>query len=405
MLRKTAALLGLSALLLTPTLMFAQDDAPTMGSDIAEECPVPANLSGAIPVGAIFTISGAASVYGGVQQAAVQLAVDQINDWGFLGEGNSINILFEDSASENEQAIAAMTKLVDEDGVVAVIGPTLSREAFSADPIAQEAGVVVLGVSNTASGITDMGDFVFRNSLPEASVIPGTVADAVAELGLASVGLLYGNDDDFTVSGFEVMAEELAEAGVNIVGEETFATGDTDFNAQLTNLIGASPDGLFVSALAAEATPIIQQARALGFTGPIVGGNGFNSPAILTQTGADSDGLIVGAAWNGASENPLSTAFVDAFTEATGNPPDQFASQAYTGTWLIASAIRCADSTDRAAIRDALAALPAIESPLGSFTFDENRNPVHPSITQVAQDGMFLPLISSEPEAEATPAS
>jgi len=399
MLRKTAALLGLSALLITPTLAFAQDDAPTMGSDIAEACPAPANISGAIPVGAIFTISGAASVYGGSQQAAVQLAVDQINDWGFLGDGNSINILFEDSASENEQAIAAMTKLVDEDQVVAVIGPTLSREAFSADPVAQDAGVVVLGVSNTANGITDMGDFVFRNSLPEASVIPGTVADSVSELGITSAGLLYGNDDDFTVSGYEVMLSALSDAGVSIVGEETFAAGDTDFNAQLTNLIGANPDAIFVSALAAEATPIIQQARSLGYTGPIVGGNGFNSPAVLSQTGEDSNGLIVGAAWNGSSTNPLSTAFVEAFSEATGNPPDQFAAQAYTGAWLIASAIRCADSTDRAAIRDSLASLPEIETPLGLFTFDEDRNPVHPSITQVAQDGVFLPLISEEEPA------
>ncbi|MBE2182773.1 MAG: ABC transporter substrate-binding protein [Anaerolineae bacterium] len=395
MLRKTAVLVSLTALLVAPTMAFAQDDMVVMGDDIAEACPAPANLSGEIPVGALFTISGAASVYGSVQQAAVQMAVDQINEAGFLGDA-TINILFEDSASENEQAIAAMTKLVDEDAVVAVIGPTLSREAFSADPIAQEAGVVVLGVSNTASGITDMGDFVFRNSLPEASVIPGTVADTIAAAEITSAGLLYANDDDFTVSGFEVMADELANADVTIVGEETFATGDTDFNAQLTNLIGASPDAIFVSALAAEATPIIQQARALGFTGPIVGGNGFNSPAVLAQTGEDSNGLIVGAAWNGASPNELSNAFVEAFSEATGNPPDQFAAQAYTGAWLIASAIRCADSVDRTDIRDSLAALPEIDTPLGMFTFDEDRNPVHPSITQIAQDGFFVPLISEE---------
>jgi branched-chain amino acid transport system substrate-binding protein len=404
MLKRTLALFGLAAAVIAPSVVLAQDDMMMMGMDIAEACPPPQNLSGAIPIGAIFTLSGAASVYGGSQQNAVMIAADQINEWGFLGEGVTLNVMFEDSASENEQAIAAMTKLVEEDGVVAVLGPTLSREAFSADPIAQENGVVVLGVSNTAGGITDMGDFVFRNSLPEASVIPGTIAGAVSELGLTSAGVLYGNDDDFTVSGYEVFVASLGENSVEIVGEETFATGDTDFNAQLTNLIGASPDALVVSALAAEATPIIQQARALGYTGPIIGGNGFNSPAILAQTGADSDGLIVGAAWNIASPNSLSAQFVDVYGQVhDGALPDQFAAQAYTGAWLLATAIRCADSTDSAAIRDALATLPPMNTPLGIFTFDENRNPVHNPVVQVAQGGSFQLLgadsVVATPEA------
>lgn len=388
--------LVLALTLLLPTFALAQDEMPSMGSDMLEACPTPANLPETVSIGALFTLSGGASVYGVVQQQAVQLAVDEINAAGYLGEGVTLQVLFEDSASENEQAINAMTKLVEEDQVVAVIGPTLSREAFSADPIAQENGTVVIGVSNTAAGITDMGEFVFRNSLPESDVIPGTVAQATAILGLEKVGILYGNDDDFTVSGYEVFKSALEENGVEILGEETFAVGDVDFNAQLTNLIANEPDALVVSALAAEAVQIIIQARALGFEGPIIGGNGFNSPAVLDQSGADSEGLIVGAAWNIASPNEYSVAFSAAFEEAFSNKPDQFAAQAYSGAWLVATAIRCADSVDRTAVRDALADITEFNSPLGVFSFDENRNPVHDPVVQIARDGAFAVLTSEE---------
>src|SRR5690606_31987559 len=119
------------------------------------------------------------------------------------------------------------------------------------------------------------------------------------------------------------------------------------------------PDALVVSALAAEATQIIVQARALGYDGPIIGGNGFNSPAVLNDSGADSEGLIVGGAWKYGNPNPSesSVAFVEAYEERFDASPDQFAAKAYTGAWLLATAIRCGDSVDRTMVRDALATI------------------------------------------------
>jgi branched-chain amino acid transport system substrate-binding protein len=395
--------------LLVPFMVSAQDEMeqPLVGS--WEACATPSALPETVTIGAVFGLSEAVSVYGVSQQNAVQLAVDEINASQYLGEATTLNVIFEDSAGKPDQAIAAMTKLVDEDQVVAVLGPTLSSEAFAADPVAQEGGTVVLGVSNTATGITDMGDFVFRDSLPEAAVIPGTIAQATEALGLTTAGVLYGNDDDFTVSGYNVFKEALDANGVAITREETFAKGDQDFNAQLTNLIDTQPDALVVSALAAEATQIIIQARALGYTGPIIGGNGFNSPAVLKDSGADSEGLIVGGAWNYGNPNPSesSMAFVTNFEAQYDTSPDQFAAQAYTGAWLLATAIRCADSVDRIAVRDALVTITEFDSPLGVFSFDEDRNPVHDPIAQIVSDGKFVPLaaVMGEATPEATPSS
>ncbi|GAB1420421.1 ABC transporter substrate-binding protein [Anaerolineales bacterium] len=380
-----------------PTFVILADDTEVMPMGDWETCPTPENLPETVQIGAIFGLSGPISVYGTVQQQAIQMAVEEINESAYLGEGVMLEVLFEDSTGDAEQAINAMTKLVTEDKVSAVLGPTLSTEAFAADPVAQENGVPVMGLSNTASGVTDMGDFVFRNSLPESSVIPGTIAQATEILGLENVGVLYGDDDDFTLSGYDVFISALEENEVNIIDEQTFARGDVDFNAQLTSLIAGNPDAIIVSALAAEAVQIIVQARDLGFEGPIIGGNGLNSPKVLQESGAEnSNGVIVGAAWNIASPDPLSVQFSENFEAAYEAKPDQFAAQAYTGAWLMATAIRCADSTDSLAIRDSLAEISDFASPLGTFSFDEDRNPVHDPVVQIAEDGSFSVLTADE---------
>jgi branched-chain amino acid transport system substrate-binding protein len=394
-----------------PISAFAQDATPeaTMGQDMATSCAAPSGLPATVNIGAIFALSGAASVYGLSQQAAVNLAVQQINDQKYLGDGTTLAVQFEDSAGDPQQAINAMTKLTSDASIVAVEGPTLSSEAVAADPVAQDASVPVLGVSNTATGLREaLGDFYHRASLPESAVIPGTIQQATELLGLKNVGILYGNDDDFTISGYDVFKQALADNNVNVVGEETFAKGDTDFNAQLTSLLGKNPDALVVSALAAEAVQIINQARAQGFTGPIIGGNGFNSPAVLKQAGDNAEGLIVGGAWNPAdpNQNQISQDFQTAFSAANGGAtPDQFAAQAYAGTWVLATAIRCGGSVDHAAVNTAIGNIKDFETPLGSFSFDADGEPVHNPIAQIVQGGKFVPLSSAmemmTPEATA----
>jgi branched-chain amino acid transport system substrate-binding protein len=382
--------------MVTPFTVVAQDggeDAEDVRIGFWEECPTPENLSGEIPVGVIFGQSGTIAQYGNPQTNGVELALAEINDSGYLGDAE-IDFIIEDGF-DTDSAVAAMTKLVEQDAVAAVIGPTLSTQAFAADPIAAGAGIPVMGVSNTASGITtmteddDVNQFIFRNSLPESNVIPGTIASAVETLGIERVAILYGDDDDFTFSGYEVFLESLLDEGVEILSEETFSQGDVDFLAQLTNIVNNDPDAIVVSALITEAIQIVAQARELGYDGPIIGGNGFNSPSLIVDAGEASEGVIVGAAWNIINDTPLNTAFIESYTENYENAPGQFAAQAYTGAWLMATAIRCADSADSADIRAALAGIEGFDSPLGTFAFDEDRNPVHPPVVQIVDGGEF----------------
>lgn len=376
---------------------FAQTDPPTIG--FWEECPTPQNLPSQIKLGLNLGLTGATSLYGIPQQFGIQLGLDEINASGYLGEAQLVGI-FEDGGSSPESAITAMEKLVNEDDVAAVIGPTFSTQAFAADPIAQEAGVPVMGVSNLAIGITDMGEFVFRNSLLDNIQIPAAV-DAVIELmDIQTAAIIYSDNDEFTVTGYTVFRDTLAERGVEITNEETFRTGEVDFSAQITNIIANEPDAVMIAALGAEAAPLLEQFRSQGYTGIIVGNNGLNAPAMLQN--ANAEGVILGAAWHISNPEPINATFVESFTARYDAPPDQFAAQAYTAAWLMATAIRCGDSADSAAIRDALAAIADFPSPLGIFSFDENRDPVHTPTVQIIIDGKFE-LLSAETLAAAYP--
>ena len=351
-----------------------------------------ASLPAVITIGAVHDLSGATANYGAAIQKGINLAVKQMNDQKFLGEGHVVKVVFEDAAGDPKQAIAAYEKLTANKDIVAILGPTLSTEAKSADPIAQQAKVPVIASSNTVDGIVEIGDYIFRTSLPESAVIPNTITVTAKALNIKQVAVMYGNDDAFTQGGYLVFKETLEKAGIKILTEETFAKGDTDFSAQLTKIKSLNPDAIVVSALAEEAANIMVQARTLGIPDSvhIIGGNGFNSPKLAQIAGKSAEGAISGSAWNVASTFSASADFVKAFNAEYKSEPDQFAAQAYVAAWVTGMAIKQANSVDHAAVRDALAQIKGFDTPLGKFSFDEKRNPVHEPVVLIVKDGKFV---------------
>jgi branched-chain amino acid transport system substrate-binding protein len=363
----------------------------TMGTPSGEptkEAMSGSTLTGEIPIGAVWSLTGPAAIYGPSQQQAVEMAFAEINESGMLGEAK-IKLITEDDRSTKEGAIAAFEKLINQDKVVAIMGPTLSNSAAAADPMAQEKKVVVLGVSNTAAGITDIGDFIFRDSLPESAVIPNTIKQTMDKLGYTKVAVMYGDDDAFTKSGYDVFSKALADNKVEVLTTETFKKGDTDYSAQLTKIKSLNPEAIIVSALAEEAAGIMSQARQLGIEAPIIGGNGFNSPKLAELAGEAAEGAISGAAWFVGSDAPGNQDFVKAYNEKYGANPDQFAAQAYAGAYILANAITHAGEADGQAIRDAMAEIKDLDTVLGTFSFNEKRDPVHDPVVQTVKEGKF----------------
>src|SRR5215216_2477098 len=192
----------------------------------------PARAADTVKVGAALSMTGAAAVYGTAQKKGIELAVEEINKSAML-KNLKLAAIIEDDGSTKEQAINVYQRFINRDRVAVILGPTLSTTATAVDPIAQAAKVPVIAISNTATkGITDIGDYIWRVSLTEAQVIPGALKKAQQKLGFKNAAILYGNDDVFTKSGYDVMKKTLEEMGVKIVGTQTFAKPDRDFTPQ-----------------------------------------------------------------------------------------------------------------------------------------------------------------------------
>jgi len=336
--------------------------------------PAFAQSSGPVQVGAIEILTGPNAAYGAAIRAGLELALDEINAKGVLG-GRKINLTVEDSAGNKDQAINAARKLIGRDKVVAIIGPTLSNEMFAVGPVANERKIPIIGTSTTAVGITEIGPYVFRTSLPESDVIPVTLARAKAH-GVKTIALLYANDDAFSKSGFDTMKAAAEKAGLNILAIESFGSKDNDFSAQLTKIKALWPDAIGISALVEPVSGVLLQARQLGF-GPdtlFIGGNGSNSPKLGELAGPAADGLIVGSPWFVRKPDPVNQAFVAKFKAKYGHDPDQFAAQAYDCMHILADAIDRAGAAEPEKIKDALQAAKH-DGVMGPFTFTAGRDP------------------------------
>jgi len=311
-----------------------------------------------IKIGVAEALTGNAAQYGVPIRKGFELAVGELNGSGGIN-GNKIELVIEDEQGKKEEAINVFKKLIFQDKVLMLFGPTLSNSAQASDPVAQAGKVVVFGTSNTADGITSIGNYVFRNSVTEADILPVTLKVAAQKTGLKKVAVLYGNDDIFTKSGYDNFVKTLQALKIPVATTETFAKGDVDFKPQLTKIKASNPDAIVLSALVAEGGPIMVQARQLAITLPFIGGNGMNSPRVFELAKDSSDNLWVGSPWsveNPATENKR---FIAAYQKAYGSLPDQFAAQAYDAVYIVAQALKKVKPTgkldaDRKALRDAL---------------------------------------------------
>ena len=313
-----------------------------------------------IKIGAAEALTGNAAQYGTPIRKGLELALRDINGSGGIN-GQKIELLVEDEQGKKEEAITVFKKLIFQDKVLMLFGPTLSNSAQASDPVAQSVKVVVFGTSNTADGITSIGNYVFRNSVTEADILPVTLRVAAHKTGLKKVAVLYGNDDIFTKSGYDNFKKALQDLKIPVTTTETFAKGDVDFKPQLTKIKASNPAAIVLSALVAEGAPILVQARQAGITLPFIGGNGMNSPRVFELAKDSSDNLWVGSPWsveNPAAENKQ---FIAAYRKAYAAVPDQFAAQAYDAMHIVAQALKKTKlsgklEADRISLRDALPA-------------------------------------------------
>jgi len=355
----------------------------------------PATMShaaGTVNIGLVADLTGQGAAYGVSISKGAQLAGQQLNKAGGVN-GATVNVIVDDAASANTQVINIFQQDANSKHVVAIVGPTLSSEAKAADPVANSLGVPVVATSNTAPGIPQIGKYIFRLGLGEASVVPLAMKTALKNLRFKTAALIYGNDNAFTQSDGVIFTAVAKTLGVKLLDIETFATGDKDFNTQLTKIKDKNPDVLLIGALKNEAVPILKEARQLGIKAHVIGGNGFNTPVVAQLAGSAAEGAIEGTAWFANGTTPRNVAFIKAYKAAYHTAPDQLAAQAYDAVNVIAAAAKLAHTTsDRNALRDALTRLknvPVVTGATGKFSFTSDRDAGETGTVQIIHNGQY----------------
>ena len=358
----------------TPTA--ASATTPTQAT--SQTGTTPATQGQPVPIGIAVAQTSNVSLFGQDQVAGAKVAEDYFNKNGGIN-GQPIKLIFQDTAGDEQGAINAFQNLINKDKVVGIVGPTLSQQAFAADPIAVQAKVPVVGPSNTATGIPQIGPYVSRVSAPVSQVAPAAL-DAALKLNpnIKNVVVMYAQNDAFSKSETQIFQDVLKKKGLNITSVQTFQTTDTDFTTQATNALNEKPDLIVISGLANDSGNLVKQLRELGYKGLIVGGNGLNSPNMFPVCKQYCDGVIVAQAYSAEASNEINNAFKTLYQQQNKKDPGQFGAQAFTGVQVIVDALRAVDSKKkvssmsldelRTALNDQLHSGAKYNTPLGDIT-------------------------------------
>lgn len=346
---------------------------------------VSSGAKNAAKIGFTAALTGGAAAYGKSEEEGVRLAVEEINKKGDF----PIDLLVEDTKAVPADSMNATKKLIQEK-VSLIIGPMTSNEAKAAGPIIQNAKVPSLEISVTAENITDIGDCIFRNSVPESKNIPQTVKKTHKLLGYKTAAILYAHDNEQHVTAQKYFQKTMEEEGVQVIDVETFGSKDSEYSAQLTNIQHKAPDVIVVCSYYQEGSRILKKIREMGMDQPVLGDNGFVSPELGKMAGAAADNVYVSSMWSADRKDEKVQKFVENYTKAYGRAPDQFAASAYDGVYMAMDAMqRAGTTTDHKKIRDALAQMKDFKGVCGTFSFDEKRDPVVDLILMKMQDGKF----------------
>ncbi|WP_034383561.1 ABC transporter substrate-binding protein [Deinococcus sp. YIM 77859] len=333
-----------------------------------------------IPIGIALAQTGNVALLGQEQVIGARLAEKHINARGGIG-GTPIKLIFQDAAGDENSAINAFQSLINKSNVVAIVGPTLSQQAFAADPIAERAKVPVIGPSNTAKGIPQIGDYVARVSAPVAVVAPNAIKQALKlNPRIKKVAVLYAQNDAFSVSETGTFQETAKAQGLDIATVQKFQTTDTDFTTQVTAVLNSGADLVIISGLAADGGNLVKQLRQLGYKGLIVGGNGLNTSNIFPVCQQYCDGVIIAQAYSPAQPSAANQLFVKEYRAQYKKDPPQFAAQAYAGVQVVVDALKALDRKKDLAqwnLNDLRTALNKqilagkYSTPLGELRFDK----------------------------------
>jgi len=339
------------------------------------------DTGGDIVIGMYGSLTGNDGSFGQSSKEGTQLAVDEINATpdGVM-KGRKFRVLIEDDQSKPEEASSAVTKLITQDKVVAVLGEVASTRTLAAAPLAQRYKVPLITPASTNVRVTEVGDYIFRICFIDSFQGEVLAKFAFNDLKARRAAILKEITSDYSVGLTESITEHFTKLGGTVLPPVSYSAKDSDFKAVLTQIRSQTPDALFVPGYYAEAAIITRQARELGMKMPILGGDGWVGDALAGGRDALNNTFISNH-YSGDNPSPLVKNFVSSYQKRFNHEPDAIAALAYDAVKVLADAMRRAGTTDGEKVRDALAKAD-VPGVTGQLKMNAKRNVDKPAVVQ-----------------------
>lgn len=338
-----------------------------------------------IKVGAIFAQTGDAAADNDLHFLGVRYAVDELNSQGGV-LGKKIELIEYDNQSTALGSRAAAKKAIDA-GVVAVIGASYSSHSLAMAPLLQQAKIVMITPIATNPDVTLVGDYIFRACFIDSVLGEIDATFARDDLKAHTAMVLTNVSDKYSLGLSEFFTRQFRSRGGQVIGTGDYLGTNTDFTDILAVVKQRHPDVVFLPGFYKDSGLLIKQARDMHIDVPFLGGDGWNDE-MYKFGGAAINGNYFSSHWDRLSTLPKSQAFVRRFEAKYGQIKTPGTALGYDSVYLLADAIKRANSTDPTKIRDALASTRNFEGVTGTITFDANRNPINkPAIMFEFKDG------------------
>ena len=352
---------------------------------------------GEILVGEYGSLTGSEATFGQSTHNAIMLAVDEINAGGGVG-GRKIRVLTEDDQSKAEEAANAVTKLISQNNVVAVLGEVASSNSLAAAPICQSNKVPMITPSSTNPTVTQKGDYIFRMCFLDDYQGQSMARYLYNTVGTRKVAVLIDNKSDYSTGLAKFFSDAFVAAGGKVVATQSYAKGDSDFRSQLTAIKTTNPDLIYVPGYYNDIGQIAIQARDLGMKMPLAGGDGWESPKLVEIGGKALEGCFYSNHYFPGDPNPTVRDFVEKYRQRYSATPDALAALAYDAARVLADSMRRAGKTDGPALRDAIAATKGFAGVTGTINLGPDRNPEGKTLVIVeVKDGQLTLKAKVEP--------
>jgi branched-chain amino acid transport system substrate-binding protein len=356
------------------------------------------NADATIKVGEYASLTGKEATFGTSSHEGTALAVEQINAAGGV-LGKQLDLIYEDDRSVPGEAATIAKKLINSNNVVALLGEVASGRSLEAAPIAQANRVPMISPSSTNPKVTQVGDYIFRVCFTDPFQGKLLADFARNSLKVQKVAIFSDVAAPYSVGLAQFFRDPFVAAGGTVVSEQKYTGGDKDFKAQLTVIKNASPDAIMVPGYYTDVGLIVAQARQLGITVPIFGGDGWEAPELIQIAGADAlKDTYYSTHFSPQSTDPAAQKFVAAYeAKYGGKVPDAMAALGYDSAMVLVDAIRRAGTTAEPALRDAIAATQGFMGATGATTLDANRDASKPAVIITVKDGKFQYLETIAP--------